>query len=141
MLLVRWRHRAFFILVTFVGVGVGLAIVNLLIVGYLQPLSRYYYEQLQFELRSGARREPNTKATTVELLDGLEAEGVVQRLWDQRVRRDDALRLVRHDLRRLPVFARVELALLREDLLQGGVAAIVFDLAHSRHGVYLRRAD
>ena len=33
---------------------VGLAIVNLLIVGYLQPLSRYYYEQLQFELRSGA---------------------------------------------------------------------------------------
>ncbi|WP_374527159.1 LPS export ABC transporter permease LptF [Novosphingobium sp.] len=31
-----------------------LAAVNLLIVGYLQPLSRYYYEQLQFELRSGA---------------------------------------------------------------------------------------
>ncbi len=31
-----------------------LAGVNLLIVGYLQPLSRYYYEQLQFELRSGA---------------------------------------------------------------------------------------
>ncbi len=28
--------------------------INLLIVGYLQPLSRYYYEQLQFELRSGA---------------------------------------------------------------------------------------
>jgi lipopolysaccharide export system permease protein len=28
--------------------------VNLAIVGYLQPLSRYYYEQLQFELRSGA---------------------------------------------------------------------------------------
>ena len=28
--------------------------VNLLIVGYLQPLSRYYYEQLQFDLRSGA---------------------------------------------------------------------------------------
>ncbi len=33
---------------------VGLAIVNLLIVGYLQPLSRYYYEQMQFQLRSGA---------------------------------------------------------------------------------------
>lgn len=32
----------------------GLAGLNLLIVGYLQPLSRYYYEQLQFELRSGA---------------------------------------------------------------------------------------
>jgi lipopolysaccharide export system permease protein len=31
-----------------------LAGVNLLIVGYLQPLSAYYYEQLQFELRSGA---------------------------------------------------------------------------------------
>jgi lipopolysaccharide export system permease protein len=31
-----------------------LMVVNLLIVGYLQPLSRYYYEQLQFELRSGA---------------------------------------------------------------------------------------
>lgn len=31
-----------------------LAAANLLIVGYLQPLSRYYYEQLQFELRSGA---------------------------------------------------------------------------------------
>jgi lipopolysaccharide export system permease protein len=31
-----------------------LAAVNLMIVGYLQPLSRYYYEQLQFELRSGA---------------------------------------------------------------------------------------
>lgn len=33
---------------------IGLAGVNLLIVGYLQPLSRYYYEQIQFELRSGA---------------------------------------------------------------------------------------
>jgi lipopolysaccharide export system permease protein len=31
-----------------------LAGVNFAIVGYLQPLSRYYYEQLQFELRSGA---------------------------------------------------------------------------------------
>ncbi|HEX4847459.1 MAG TPA: LPS export ABC transporter permease LptF [Novosphingobium sp.] len=31
-----------------------LAGVNLLIVGYLQPLSRYWYEQLDFELRSGA---------------------------------------------------------------------------------------
>ena len=27
---------------------------NLLIVGYVQPLSRYYYEQLQYDLRSGA---------------------------------------------------------------------------------------
>lgn len=34
--------------------AVVLAGVNLLIVGYLQPLSRYYYEQLQFELQSGA---------------------------------------------------------------------------------------
>ena len=34
--------------------AIGLALLNLLIVGYLQPLSRYYYEQLQFELRSGA---------------------------------------------------------------------------------------
>ena len=31
-----------------------LMVINLLVVGYLQPLSRYYYEQLQFELRSGA---------------------------------------------------------------------------------------
>lgn len=31
-----------------------LAGANLLIVGYLQPLSRYWYEQLEFELRSGA---------------------------------------------------------------------------------------
>ncbi len=31
-----------------------LACVNFAIVGYLQPLARYYYEQLQFELRSGA---------------------------------------------------------------------------------------
>lgn len=35
-------------------ITIALAAVNLLIVGYLQPLSRYYYEQLQFELRSGA---------------------------------------------------------------------------------------
>ncbi len=31
-----------------------LAALNLVIVGYLQPLSRYWYEQLEFELRSGA---------------------------------------------------------------------------------------
>ncbi len=35
-------------------ITVVLAGVNLAIVGYLQPLSLYYYEQLQFELRSGA---------------------------------------------------------------------------------------
>jgi lipopolysaccharide export system permease protein len=35
-------------------IAVTLMLVNLLIVGYLQPLSRYYYEQLQFELQSGA---------------------------------------------------------------------------------------
>lgn len=35
-------------------ITIVLAALNLLIVGYLQPLSRYYYEQLQFELRSGA---------------------------------------------------------------------------------------
>lgn len=34
--------------------AIVLAALNLLIVSYLQPLSRYYYEQLQFELRSGA---------------------------------------------------------------------------------------
>lgn len=32
----------------------GLAAVNLLIVSYVQPLSRYYYEQLGFELQTGA---------------------------------------------------------------------------------------
>jgi lipopolysaccharide export system permease protein len=31
-----------------------LVAVNFAIVGYLQPLSRYYYEQLQYDLRSGA---------------------------------------------------------------------------------------
>ena len=31
-----------------------LAALNLVIVGYLQPLSRYFYEEQQFELRSGA---------------------------------------------------------------------------------------
>ncbi len=36
------------------AITIVLAAVNLVIVGYLQPLSRYYYEQLQFELRSGA---------------------------------------------------------------------------------------
>jgi lipopolysaccharide export system permease protein len=35
-------------------ITIGMMAVNLLIVGYLQPLSRYWYEQLQFELRSGA---------------------------------------------------------------------------------------
>lgn len=34
--------------------AIGLAALNLLIVGYIQPLSRYYYEQLEFELRTGA---------------------------------------------------------------------------------------
>jgi lipopolysaccharide export system permease protein len=31
-----------------------LVIVNFVIVGYLQPYARYYYEELQYELRSGA---------------------------------------------------------------------------------------
>jgi lipopolysaccharide export system permease protein len=35
-------------------ITIVLAGLNLVIVGYLQPLSRYYYEQLQFELKSGA---------------------------------------------------------------------------------------
>jgi lipopolysaccharide export system permease protein len=35
-------------------ITVVLLIVNLAIVSYVQPLSRFYYEQLQFELRSGA---------------------------------------------------------------------------------------
>jgi lipopolysaccharide export system permease protein len=35
-------------------IALALALINLAIVSYLQPLSRYYYEQLQFELRSGA---------------------------------------------------------------------------------------
>lgn len=36
------------------AITILLAALNLLIVGYLQPLSRYWYEQLDFELRSGA---------------------------------------------------------------------------------------
>ncbi len=35
-------------------ITVALACLNFAIVGYLQPLARYYYEQLQFELHSGA---------------------------------------------------------------------------------------
>jgi lipopolysaccharide export system permease protein len=35
-------------------IAVLMAFVNFGIVGYLQPLSRYYYEQLNFELQSGA---------------------------------------------------------------------------------------
>lgn len=34
--------------------AIGLALANLAIVGYLQPMSRYYYEGLRYELRSGA---------------------------------------------------------------------------------------
>ena len=34
--------------------AIGLAVLNLAIVSYIQPLSRYYYEELQFQLRSGA---------------------------------------------------------------------------------------
>ncbi|MEO0030819.1 MAG: export transporter permease LptF [Pseudomonadota bacterium] len=34
--------------------AIALALLNLAIVSYIQPLSRYYYEQLQFQLRSGA---------------------------------------------------------------------------------------
>jgi lipopolysaccharide export system permease protein len=35
-------------------ITVALACLNFAIVGYLQPLARYYYEQLQYDLRSGA---------------------------------------------------------------------------------------
>jgi lipopolysaccharide export system permease protein len=34
--------------------AIGLAALNLLIVGYIEPLSRYYYERMEFELRTGA---------------------------------------------------------------------------------------
>lgn len=34
--------------------AVVLMLVNLALVGFIQPLSRYYYEELRFELRSGA---------------------------------------------------------------------------------------
>jgi lipopolysaccharide export system permease protein len=34
--------------------AIALAAANLAIVGYLQPISRYYYENLRFELRTGA---------------------------------------------------------------------------------------
>ncbi len=34
--------------------AIGLAALNLVIVGYVQPLSRYYYERMEFELRTGA---------------------------------------------------------------------------------------
>ncbi|MEO6092939.1 MAG: LPS export ABC transporter permease LptF [Novosphingobium sp.] len=35
-------------------IAFALALLNFAIVGYLQPLARYYYEQLNFDLRSGA---------------------------------------------------------------------------------------
>ncbi len=35
-------------------ITITLAALNLAIVGYLQPLARYYYEQLEYELQSGA---------------------------------------------------------------------------------------
>ncbi len=35
-------------------ITLGAAALNLVVVGYLQPMTRYWYEQLQFELRSGA---------------------------------------------------------------------------------------
>jgi len=35
-------------------IAVFLAVLNFAIVGYLQPLARYYYQQLQYELQSGA---------------------------------------------------------------------------------------
>jgi lipopolysaccharide export system permease protein len=35
-------------------IAIALAFLNFAIVGYLQPLARYYYEQLDYELRSGA---------------------------------------------------------------------------------------
>ena len=34
--------------------AVALMLINLALVGFIQPLSRYYYEELRFELRSGA---------------------------------------------------------------------------------------
>ncbi|MBB4857276.1 lipopolysaccharide export system permease protein [Novosphingobium chloroacetimidivorans] len=34
--------------------AIALALLNFAIVGFLQPLSRYYYEQLEYELKSGA---------------------------------------------------------------------------------------
>ncbi|MBC2664319.1 LPS export ABC transporter permease LptF [Novosphingobium flavum] len=36
------------------AMAIGLAVLNFAIVGYLQPLSRYYYEQLNYQLVSGA---------------------------------------------------------------------------------------
>jgi lipopolysaccharide export system permease protein len=34
--------------------AITLAFLNLMIVGYIEPLSRYYYERMEFELRTGA---------------------------------------------------------------------------------------
>jgi lipopolysaccharide export system permease protein len=34
--------------------AIGLAALNLVIVGYVEPLSRYYYERMEFQLRTGA---------------------------------------------------------------------------------------
>lgn len=72
--------------------AIALAALNLLIVGYLQPLSRYYYEQLQFELRSGA-------------LGASIKVGEFNTLQDRTALRVDASRDEGRDLR--GIFARV----------------------------------
>ena len=73
--------------------AIVLAALNLLIVSYLQPLSRYYYEQLQFELRSGA-------------LGASIRVGEFNSLQDRTALRVDASRDEGRDLR--GIFARIQ---------------------------------
>jgi len=75
--------------------AIGLAALNLLIVSYLQPLSRYYYEQLQFELRSGA-------------LGASIKVGEFNSLQDRTALRVDSSRDEGRDLR--GIFARLQIA-------------------------------
>ncbi|NBC37142.1 LPS export ABC transporter permease LptF [Novosphingobium sp. FSY-8] len=76
-------------------IALALAGLNLAIVGFIQPMSRYYYEQLEFELRSGALGasikvgEFNTLAGRVALRiersrdDGRELLGIFARVKDE----------------------------------------------------------
>ncbi|MFM5908934.1 MAG: LPS export ABC transporter permease LptF [Novosphingobium sp.] len=77
-------------------ITVALVVVNFLNVSYLQPLARYYYEQLQFELKTGALGasikvgEFTTLADKLALRieqsreDGRQLIGIFARLSDQK---------------------------------------------------------
>jgi HEAT repeat protein len=69
----------------------ALALVNLAIVGFIQPYSRYAYEGLSYELRSGA--PDHVRARSAVALGAIRAPAAVAPLIDlaaDRVSADDA---------------------------------------------------